>query len=86
MKEKQIDNDISREKSTTHTDRGIERREEDSDFVPVIVKRNDEALRHPDDILEKAIEEGVEQQNRAFFPFFSPPWPPALFLALRLCP
>ena len=52
---------------STHTDREIERREEDDDFVPVIVKRNDEALRHPDDILENAIEEGIEQQNRAFF-------------------
>ncbi len=49
-----------------HTEREIERREEDEDYVPVIVKRTDEALRHPDDILEKAIREGIEQQNRAF--------------------
>ena len=48
------------------TEREIERKEEDKDFVPVIVKRTDEALRHPDDILEKAIEVGLEQQNRAF--------------------
>lgn len=48
------------------TDREIERKEEDKDYVPVIVKRTDEALRHPDDILEKAIEDGLEQQNRAF--------------------
>ncbi len=48
------------------TDREIERQEEDKDYVPVIVKRTDEALRHPDDILEKAIMEGIEQQNRKF--------------------
>ena len=50
-----------------HTKREKERQEEDNDFVPVIVKRTDEALRHPDDILEKAIEEGIEQQDRGFF-------------------
>ena len=50
-----------------HTKREKERQEEDNDFVPVIVKRTDQALRHPDDILEKAIEEGIEQQNRGFF-------------------
>ncbi len=48
------------------TQRGKERQEEDEDYVPVIVKRTDEALRHPDDILEKAIKDGIEQQNRAF--------------------
>ncbi len=52
------------------TDREIERKEEDKDFVPVIVKRTDEALRHPDDILEKAIAVGLEQQNRAFLSLF----------------
>jgi formate/nitrite transporter FocA (FNT family) len=48
------------------TEREIERLEEDEDYVPVIVKRTDEALRHPDDILEKAIQDGIEQQNRGF--------------------
>ncbi len=48
------------------TQREKERQEEDEDYVSVIVKRTDQALRHPDDILEKAIEEGIEQQNRAF--------------------
>ena len=57
-------------KSSMHTEREVERMEEDDDFVPVIVKRTDAALRHPDDILEKAIEEGVEQQNRAFISLF----------------
>ena len=60
----------SRPNSNSHTDREVERKEEDDNFVPVIVKRTDEALRHPDDILEKAIKEGVEQQNRAFFSLF----------------
>lgn len=46
------------------TEREIEREEEDQDFIPVIVKRTDEALRHPDDILEYAIEEGLEQLLR----------------------
>ena len=52
------------------TEREIERQEEDKDYVPVIVKRTDEALRHPDDILEKAITVGIEQQNRAFLSLF----------------
>ena len=52
------------------TDREIERDEEDKEFVPVIVKRTDEALRHPDDILEQAIIEGLEQMHRPFFSLF----------------
>ena len=47
------------------TSRSIERLQEDQEYVSVIVKRNDEAVRHPDDILEKAIEEGVEQHQRS---------------------
>lgn len=46
------------------TDRERERSEEDQRFVPVIVKRTDEARRHPDDILQVAIEEGQEQLDR----------------------
>lgn len=48
------------------TEREIERAEEDEDFIPVILKRTDEAQRHPDDILEYAITEGLEQLNRTF--------------------
>lgn len=48
------------------TPRTIERAAEDQHFVPVIVKRNDQAMRHPDDVLEKAIDEGVEQLDRPF--------------------
>ena len=49
------------------TERSVERNQEDREFVPVIVKRTDEAIRHPDDILEKAISEGLEQIRRPFF-------------------
>lgn len=48
------------------TERSAERRHEDNISVPVIVKRIDETVRHPDDILEKAIEEGLEQIFRPF--------------------
>jgi len=46
------------------TDRKRERECEDQRFQAVIVKRTDEARRHPDDILETAIQEGVEQIER----------------------
>jgi formate/nitrite transporter FocA (FNT family) len=46
------------------TERGEERGREDERFTPVIVKRTDEARRHPDDVLEVAIQEGAEQLNR----------------------
>ncbi len=48
------------------TERSVERLREDNDSVSVIIKRNDETVRHPDDILEKAIQEGLEQINRPF--------------------
>jgi formate/nitrite transporter FocA (FNT family) len=52
------------------TERGRERTDEDERFIPVIVKRTDEARRHPDDILQKAIEEGLEQLDRPPFSLF----------------
>lgn len=48
------------------TERSVERIQEDREFVPVIVKRTDEAARHPDDILEQAIRGGLEQIRRPF--------------------
>ncbi len=48
----------------TITKRSKERKTEDERFVPVIVKRTDEVRRHPDDSLQKAIEEGTEQIKR----------------------
>ncbi|MCI5130672.1 MAG: formate/nitrite transporter family protein [Candidatus Electrothrix sp. EH2] len=50
----------------SYTERAEERSQEDKEFVPVIVKRTDESVRHPDDILEKAIFEGREQIQRSF--------------------
>ncbi len=46
------------------TRREAERVRENAEWVPVIVKRNDEARRHPDDILVMAIAEGLEQLCR----------------------
>ncbi len=47
------------------TERTIERKQEDRLYTPVIIKRSDETRRHPDDTLETAIEEGLEQLNRS---------------------
>ena len=44
--------------------RETERVKEDQAYTPVIVKRVDAALRHPDDVLHLAIEEGTEQASR----------------------
>ncbi len=46
------------------TERLVRRKQEDQEYVPVIVKRTDEALRHPDDILVAAVAEGLEQIRR----------------------
>ncbi len=56
--------DGSKSSEQERTERGRERAREDEKFIPVIVKRTDEALRHPDDVLENAIQEGLEQLNR----------------------
>lgn len=59
-KKDQVSRDVA------ETERGIERQNEDEDYVPVIIKRSDEGKRHPDDVLEKAIDEGLEQLQRPF--------------------
>ena len=46
------------------TARSLERSAEDQTYVPVIVKRIDAVSRHPDDTLENAIKEGLEQHER----------------------
>jgi len=51
-------------------ERSKERIKESSEYVPVIIKRTDETFRHPDDILEKAIEEGLEQLERPALSLF----------------
>jgi len=48
----------------TQTQREQEREHEDQHFSPVIVKRTDESRRHPDDILQMAIDEGLLQYKR----------------------
>ena len=47
------------------TERQIERNAEDREYTPVIIKRTDETRRHPDDTLENAIVEGLEQLERS---------------------
>ncbi len=46
------------------TERSLERKSEDQHYTPVIIKRNDQAVRHPDDTLKFGIEEAVEQHDR----------------------
>ncbi len=48
----------------SETDRSRERHAEDEKFVPVVVKRSEESRRHPDDMLEIAVDEGQEQLER----------------------
>lgn len=48
----------------TKTERQIERNKEDQKYDHVIIKRNDQTRRHPDDVLETAIEDGLEQYKK----------------------
>ncbi len=50
--------------AATVTGRALRRAEEDAEYTPVILKRTDETHRHPDDILEAAIQDGLEQLER----------------------
>jgi formate-nitrite transporter family protein len=52
------------------TVRAKERIQEDLSSIPVIIKRNDEMIRHPDDILESSIKEGLEQFKRSKYSLF----------------
>jgi formate/nitrite transporter FocA (FNT family) len=49
------------------TERKIQREHEETRFLPVIIKRSDQVMRHPDDTLEHAITEGLEQLGRGAF-------------------
>jgi len=55
---------VEGEEPPAETERQVLRREEDDRFVPVVVKRNDQAFRHPDDTLRAAVREGAEQAER----------------------
>jgi len=48
----------------TQSERTIQRLEEEHEFASVIIKRNDAAFKHPDDVLQKAIDDGAEQVTR----------------------
>ena len=50
--------------SGKHSERSIQRMEEEHEYASVIIKRNDAAFKHPDDVLQRAIEEGYENVNR----------------------
>lgn len=52
------------------TERQVERAREDSEFTPVVVKRTDQSIRHPDDVLQDAIREGAEQTRRTSVSLF----------------
>lgn len=65
-KNKLSSEDKNNQSSENQTQRTAERDQEDKEFVPVIVKRTDQSTRHPDDILEKAINEGLEQIERPY--------------------
>jgi formate/nitrite transporter FocA (FNT family) len=56
--------------SISTTKRSKERDREDLNYVPVIIKRHDESKIHPDDILERAINEGLEQLKRPALSLF----------------
>jgi len=61
-----VDSSDTEKDEEVTTERAKERQSEDKKYTPVIVKRIDEAVRHPDDTLEKTIHEGLEQLNRPF--------------------
>lgn len=56
--------DVAHEVTPTVTGRAVRRAEEDAEYTAVILKRTDETHRHPDDILEAAIRDGLEQLER----------------------
>lgn len=52
------------------TERSISREKENTNYTSLIIKRNDQSGRHPDDILELATLAGVEQHERPCFSLF----------------
>lgn len=46
------------------SERTIQRLEEEHEYASVIIKRNDAAFKHPDDVLQMAIDDGAEQVIR----------------------
>ncbi len=64
MSTSEQENAAVRPRTGPATERELERTLEDQSYVPIILKRTDETRRHPDDILETAIGEGLEQLER----------------------
>jgi formate/nitrite transporter FocA (FNT family) len=48
------------------TERQADRQREDQQYTQVIIKRSDQATRHPDDVLQMAIERGETESQRTF--------------------
>ncbi|MFK7872899.1 MAG: formate/nitrite transporter family protein [Oligoflexales bacterium] len=63
-----FDSGIVQEEAQTH--RTKEREKEDEKYIPVIIKRIDEIVKHPDDTLSYAIKEGFEQFKRPAISLF----------------
>ncbi len=59
---------LTEDDSSTY--RGRKRDFEDEEYIPVIIKRSDQTTRHPDDVLEFAIHEGLEQHKRSKLSLF----------------
>ncbi|RLA64524.1 MAG: formate/nitrite transporter family protein [Epsilonproteobacteria bacterium] len=62
--------EITIEEEAVETERSKEREIEDITYTPVIIKRIDETIRHPDDTLARVIEEGLEEIRRPFLSLF----------------
>lgn len=60
----QLTGDLDGPHAEEATERARRRKSEERAWVPVILKRSDEARRHPDDLLVLAISAGLEQLNR----------------------
>lgn len=66
----QLSNSSHQNSKHHETERSISREKENTSFTSVIIKRNDQSGRHPDDILELATLAGVEQHERPWFSLF----------------
>jgi hypothetical protein len=66
----QLSNSSHQNSKHHETERSIFREKENTSFTSVIIKRNDQSGRHPDDILELATLAGVEQHERPWFSLF----------------
>lgn len=75
---------LDSEEAPEKTDRTVEREHEEEKYDNVIVKRIDSSGRHPDDILERTIEEGKEQLCRPFVSLLLSSFAAALILTFTV--